>query len=148
MKKSFLVALCLLLCFIFSSCAVNDGGSLNVSETKDDSEILLIEQENVKVSFSGISKNVGIGEGIYLLVENSRDESIIVNILEVSLNDTMQPVIQPQMPLNIISAGKNAKQPFVFTNTEKLSGNTQFKIKVMDENYNEIFISDFVEVTF
>ena len=148
MKKIFYVFMCILLCFTFSSCGSNGENPSGTAETSSDSTVLLIEQEDVKVSYSGISPDVGIGEGIYLLVENSRTESIIVNIAEVSLNDTMQPVIQPQMPLHLTSPGKQSKQPFVFTNSKNLSGKAQFKIKILNENFEEIFVSDFVEVSF
>ncbi len=108
----------------------------------------LDSQENVKISFCGISPDIGIGEGIYLKVENSRSESIIVNIAEVSLNDTMQAVIQPQAPLHLTSPGKQSKQPFVFAKVTELSGKSQFKIKVLDENFKELFVTDFVEISF
>lgn len=148
MKRIFYVFTCILLCLVFSSCGSNSENSSSADEKNGDSAVLLIEQEDVKISYSGISPDVGIGEGIYLLVENSRTESIIVNIAEVSLNDTMQPVIQPQMPLHLTSPGKQSKQPFVFTNSKNLSGKAQFKIKVLNENFEEIFVSDFVEVSF
>lgn len=148
MKKFVSLFLCLVLCLICSACGVDSDNPSNVSESNNDSTTVLIDQENVKISYSGISPDVGIGEGIYLLVENSRTESIIVNIVEVSLNGVMQAVIQPQMPLHLTSPDKQSKQPFIFTNVKDLSGNTQFKIKVLNENFEEIFVSDFVEVSF
>lgn len=148
MKRIFHVFTYILLCLVFSSCGSNSENPSSADEKPGDSTVLLIEQEDVKISYSGISPDVGLGEGIYLLVENSRTESIIVNIAEVSLNDTMQPVIQPQMPLHLTSPGKQSKQPFVFTNAKNLSGKAQFKIKVLNENFEEIFVSDFVEVSF
>jgi len=147
-KKLISVFLCITLCLICSSCGGGSENPSNVSNSNDDSTVLLIDQENVKISYSGISPDIGVGEGIYLLVENSRTESIIVNIAEVSLNDTMQAVIQPQMPLHLTSPGKQSKQPFIFSNSKDLNGKAQFKIKVLNENFEEIFVSDFVEVTF
>ncbi len=148
MKKLFSLFLCLVLCLICSACVGGSEEPSNGSESNNDSTTLLIDQENVKISYNGISPDVGIGEGIYLLVENSRTESIIVNIAEVSLNDTMQAVIQPQMPLHLTSPGKQSKQPFVFSGVKDLNGKAQFKIKVMNENFKELFVSDFVEVSF
>lgn len=148
MKKLFSLFLCLVLCLICSACVGGSEEPSNGSESNNDSTTLLIDQENVKISYNGISPDVGIGEGIYLLVENSRTESIIVNIAEVSLNDTMQAVIQPQMPLHLTSPGKQSKQPFVFSGVKDLNGKAQFKIKVMNENFEELFVSDFVEVSF
>ncbi len=148
MKKLFSLFLCLVLCLICSACVGGSEEPSNGSESNNDSTTLLIDQENVKISYNGISPDVGIGEGIYLLVENSRTESIIVNIAEVSLNNTMQAVIQPQMPLHLTSAGKQSKQPFVFSGVKDLNGKAQFKIKVMNENFEELFVSDFVEISF
>ena len=148
MKKLFSLFLCLVLCLICSACVGGSEEPSNGSESNNDSTTLLIDQENVKISYNGISPDVGIGEGIYLLVENSRTESIIVNISEVSLNDTMQAVIQPQMPLHLTSPGKQSKQPFVFSGVKDLNGKAQFKIKVMNENFEELFVSDFVEISF
>ena len=148
MKKLFSLFLCLVLCLICSACVGGSEEPSNGSESNNDSTTLLIDQENVKISYNGISPDVGIGEGIYLLVENSRTESIIVNIAEVSLNDTMQAVIQPQMPLHLTSPGKQSKQPFVFSGVKDLNGKAQFKIKVMNENFEELFVSDFVEISF
>ena len=126
MKKILSLCLCVVLCFTFSACVSNNelnssdlGSNNEVQSSEADSNestiTLLLEKENVKISFSGISSDVGIGEGIYLLVENSRSESIIVNIAEVSLNDSMQAVIQPQMPLHLTSPGKKSNQPYVFS---------------------------------
>lgn len=148
MKKLFSLFLCLVLCLICSACVGGSEEPSNGSESNNDSTTLLIDQENVKISYNGISPDVGIGEGIYLLVENSRTESIIVNIAEVSLNDTMQAVIQPQMPLHLTSPGKQSKQPFVLSGVKDLNGKAQFKIKVMNENFEELFVSDFVEISF
>jgi len=148
MKKLFSLFLCLVLCLICSACVGGSEEPSNGSESNNDSTTLLIDQENVKISYNGIGPDVGIGEGIYLLVENSRTESIIVNIAEVSLNDTMQAVIQPQMPLHLTSSGKQSKQPFVFSGVKDLNGKAQFKIKVMNENFEELFVSDFVEISF
>ena len=148
MKKLFSLFLCLVLCLICSACVGGSEEPSNGSESNNDSTTLLIDQENVKISYNGISPDIGIGEGIYLLVENSRTESIIVNIAEVSLNDTMQAVIQPQMPLHLTSPSKQSKQPFVFSGVKDLNGKAQFKIKVMNENFEELFVSDFVEVSF
>ena len=148
MKRFLSLFLCIVLGLMCVACTVDNETPANTSNSNTDSTTLLIDQENVKISFSGTSPDIGVGEGIYLLVENSRTESIIVNIAEVSLNDVMQPVIQPQMPLHLTSPSKQSKQPFVFTNIEDLSGKAQFKIKVLNENYEEIFVSDFVEVSF
>ena len=148
MKKLFSLFLCLVLCLICSACVGGSEEPSNGSESNNDSTTLLIDQENVKISYNGISPDVGIGERLYLLVENSRTESIIVNIAEVSLNDTMQAVIQPQMPLHLTSPGKQSKQPFVFSGVKDLNGKAQFKIKVMNENFEELFVSDFVEISF
>ena len=149
MKKFLSLFLCIVLCFACSACGVDNETSQNDSNSNaDTTSTLLIDQENVKISYNGISPDVGIGEGIYLLVENSRTESIIVNIAEVSLNDTMQAVIQPQMPLHLTSPGKQSKQPFVFSGVKDLNGKAQFKIKVMNENFEELFVSNFVEVSF
>ena len=143
MKKIVSLCLCLVLCMVCSACE-SQSNNLEDSNTTT----LLLDKDNVKISFCGISPDIGIGEGIYLLVENARTESIIVNITEVSLNDVMQAVIQPQMPLHLTSPGKQSKQPFIFSNVEDLTGNAQFKIKVLNENFEEIFVSDFVEVSF
>ena len=141
--------MCIVLCFVCSACGVDNETPQNDSNSDaDTTSTLLIDQEDVKVSFSGISPDIGIGEGIYLLVENSRSESIIVNITEVSFNDVMQAVIQPQMPLHLTSPGKQSKQPFVFSGVKDLNGKAQFKIIVMNENFEELFVSDFVEVSF
>ena len=148
MKKLFSLFLCLVLCLTCSACVGGSEEPSNGSESNNDSTTLLIDQENVKISYNGISPDAGIGEGIYLFVENSRTESVIVNISEVSLNDTMQAVIQPQMPLHLTSPNKQSKQLFVFTNVKDLNGKAQFKIKVLNENFQEIFVSDFVEVSF
>ena len=148
MKKILSLLLCIALCLICSSCSVDNDSSQNNSNSNAVSATLLIDKENVKISFCGTSPDIGVGEGIYLLVENSRNESIIVNIAEVSLNDVMQAVIQPQMPLHLTSPGKQSKQPFVFANVKDLNGKAQFKIKILNENFEEIFVSDFVEVSF
>ncbi len=147
-KKFLSFFLCIVLCLVCSACGDYSENQSNISSSDTNSTIELINQENVKISFSGTSKDIGIGEGIYLLVENSRSESIIVNIIEVSLNDIMQSVIQPQMPLHLTSPGKKSTQPYVFTNIKDLNGKAQFKIKVMNENFEELFVSDFVEVSF
>ena len=60
----------------------------------------------------------------------------------------MKGVIQPQMPLHLTSPGKKSNQPYVFTNTKIKGCNAQFKIKILNENFEEIFTSDFVEVSF
>ncbi len=149
MKKFLSLFLCIVLCFACSACGVDNETSQNDSNSNaDTTSTLLIDQEDVKISFCGISPDIGVGEGIYLLVENSRTESIIVNITEVSFNDVMQAVIQPQMPLHLTSPGKQSKQPFVFSGVKDLNGKAQFKIKVMNENFKELFVSDFVEVSF
>ena len=106
MKRLLLFLLCVVLCLVCSSCGISIDGYQEDSNTNASSTILLFDQENVKISFCGISPDVGVGEGIYLLIENLRSESIIVNIAEVSLNDVMQAVIQPQMPLHLTSPGK------------------------------------------
>ncbi len=147
MKRFLSVFVCIVLCLICTACEVDIENTSNISKSDNDSTVLLIDEENVKISYSGISPDIGIGEGIYLLVENSRAESIIVNIAEVSLNDVMQTVIQPQMPLHLTSPNKKSKQTFVFTNVKDLAGKTEFKIRVLNENYQEIFVSDFVEVS-
>lgn len=147
MRKLVSIILCFILAFAFSGCTVDDKNSSNIENTDSKSEIFLVDQENVKISFSGVSSDIGIGEGICLLVENSRSESIIISVSEVSLNDVMQTVIQPQMPLNLTSPGKESTQTFVFPNT-KIEGNkAQFKIHVLNENYEEIFATQFIEVS-
>lgn len=148
MKRFFCVLMCMVLCLICSSCNFETTNPLPVSKSNDESVTLLIKQKKVKISYEGISSDVGIGEGIILLVENNRKESIIVNIVEVSLNGVMQAVIQLQMPLHLTSSNKKSNQPFVFSNIEKLTGEAQFKIKVMNEDFKEIFTSDFVKVSF
>ncbi len=148
MKKFLSLFLCAVLCLICMSCGVDSNSTQNNSNSDTVSTTLLIDQENVKISFGGTSPDSGIGKGIYLLVENSRTESIIVHITEVSLNDVMQAVIQPQMPLHLTSPGKQSKQPYIFTNIKDLSGTAQFKIEVLNENFEEIFVSDFVDVSF
>lgn len=152
MKKILSLFLCVVLCFCFSACGSDVGSGTTDSNTDNKTtvsdNILLLEQENVKISYCGISPDIGIGEGIYLLVENSRTESIIVQIAEVSLNDTMQAVIQPQMPLHLTSPDKQSKNAYVFTNVANLEGQAQFKIVVRDEGFKEIFTSDFVEISF
>ena len=52
------------------------------------------------------------------------------------------------MPLHLTSPGKKSNQPYVFTNTKIKGCNAQFKIKILNENFEEIFTSDFVEVSF
>lgn len=149
MKKFLSLFLCIVLCFACSACGtVNETSSGDSNSDADTTSTLLIDQESIKISFCGISPDIGVGEGIYLLVENPRAESVIVNITEVSFNDVMQAVIQPQMPLHLTSPGKQSKQLFVFSGVKDLTGKAQFKIKVMNENYKELFVSDFVEISF
>ena len=149
MKKMLSLLLCVVFCILCASCGDGESQSnTNSSDSVSVSVIELLNQEDVKISFSGTSKDIGVGAGICLFVENYRTESIVVNIAEVSFNDVMQTVIQPQMPLHLTSPSKKSTQTFIFTNTKELSGKAQFKIRVMTEKYEEIFVSDFVEVTF
>lgn len=66
---------------------------------------------------------------------------------DVSYNDTISAVIQPQMPLNIISSGKKSTQAFVFSNQKFSGGKVQFKFCILNEDYNELFTTDFLEIT-
>ena len=146
MKKILSLFLCLIFCVMCSACSGDNVNFVDDTTTPTNSTLLLVEQENVKISFTGVSDDIGVGEGLLLLIENSRNESIIVNITEVSLNDVMQTVIQPQMPMHLTSSGKKSTQPFIFANAKIKGAKTQFKIKVMNENFEEIFETDFVEV--
>ena len=67
MKKFLSLFLCIVLCFACSACGVDNETSQNDSNSNaDTTSTLLIDQENVKISYNGISPDVGIGEGIYL----------------------------------------------------------------------------------
>lgn len=137
----------LVLTFSLTACnSVDTSPSKN--DTSDNTKpTLIFDKKNVKISFKEIAPDIGVGEGISLLIENSRPESIIVNISEVFIDDTMQKVIQPQMPFNVTSPEKNSIQTFVFPNT-KIDGNTiQFKARILDEHYKEIFVSDFLKIS-
>lgn len=147
MKKLLAIILAAMMMLSMAGCVAEIDTTDNAN-SNDKPTVLLLDQENVKISFSGIGKDIGIGESMILLVENFRSESIIVNISEVSLNGVMKGVIQPQMPLHLTSPGKKSNQPYTFTNTKIEGSNAQFKIKILDENFEEIFVSDFVEVSF
>ena len=64
MKKLLSLLLCITLCLICSSCGVDNDNSQNDSNSDAISTTLLIDQENVKISFCGISPDIGVGEGI------------------------------------------------------------------------------------
>lgn len=88
MKKILSLFLCLIFCLMCSACS-DENVNFDDDTTTTNSALFLVEQENVKISFTGVSDDIGVGEGLLLLIENSRNESIIVNISEVSLNDVM-----------------------------------------------------------
>ena len=84
MKKLLAIILAAMMMLSMVACVFEDESTDNDTNSVDESKILLIDEENVKISFSGIGKDIGIGESMILLVENFRSESIIVNISEVS----------------------------------------------------------------
>ena len=160
MKRILLLLLTLVLTFSFVACddALNESESNDVSWNDSGEEssnlgsaakdpVLVFDAENVKIYYSGITPDLGVGEGLSFLVENSRSESIIVNMSEASYNDVMAAVIQPQAPLHITSSGKKSKQAFVFANQKLDGGTVQFKFLIMDENFKEIVTTDFLEIT-
>ncbi len=146
MKKVFVLLFALVLAFPFAACGVLGGESSDSGSNNNDS-VLVYDAENIKIYYSGTTKDIGIGEGLAFLVENSRPESIIVNMSDASYNDTMSTVIQPQMPLNVITSGKKSTQAFVFSNQKFDGGKVQFKFCILNENYNELFTTDFLEIT-
>lgn len=150
MKKILALLLTLLLAFSFAACDASldtSSDSSGDSSTKSNEPVVVFDSENIKISYTGIVADYGVGEGLGFSVENSRSESIIVNMVDASYNDTMSAVIQPQVPLNVIIAGKKAEQPFVFSNKKFNGGKVQFKFRVLDENYKELFTTDFLEIT-
>lgn len=50
------------------------------------------------------------------------------------------------MPMHLTSPSKKSTQPFIFANAKIKGGKAQFKIKVMNEKFEEIFETDFIEV--
>ena len=146
MKKIFALLFALVLTFSFASCG-DLGDESNNSESGKKDAVLVYDAKNVKIYYTGISADLGVGEGLAFSVENSRSESIIVNMSDASYNDTMSAVIQPQMPLNIISSGKKSTQAFVFSNQKFSGGKVQFKFRILNEDYNELFTTDFLEIT-
>lgn len=129
----------------------SDISSESSSKTSDETKVLLVENEDVKISLEGLSSRkelFEVGEGIKFLVENLRSESIIISVSEVSVNDMMKTVIQPQMPNNIISAGKSSIQTIIFQDAELENAVVELKFHVLNENYKEISVTDFIIIDF
>ena len=128
----------------------NDDTKTNTSSTKTKTtqaskkDDALANQNKVKISLKGIkSKSAlfGVGEGLELLVENSRSENIIITVSEVSVDGTMQTVIQPQMPLNETAAGKNSVQTIIFPEAKLEGSKVSLKIHVKNTSYGDIFVT-------
>ena len=145
MKKVLSLFLCIVLCLLCAACA---GGNGNPTDNSQPVSTALLNQKGIKVTFDSICPDGGIGEGINLVVENSRNDNINIHIVEVSLNGASQTVVQPQMPACITAAGSQSTQSFVFAGADQLSGKAQFKIKVLNENFGNILMTGFVEISF
>ena len=145
MKK--ILALLLTLALTFSFAACGEGGSSGSSGAGSNEPALVYDAENVKIHYTGITTDLGIGEGLAFSVENSRSESIIVYMEEASYNDTMATVIQSQMPINLTPSGKKSKQAYIFTNQKFEGGKVQFKFRVLNEDFHELFTTDILEIT-
>ena len=144
MKKILALLLTLLLALSFAACDASldtSSDSSGDSSTKSNEPVVVFDSENIKISYTGIVADYGVGEGLGFSVENSRSESIIVNMVDASYNDTMSAVIQPQVPLNVIIAGKKAEQPFVFQirslTVERFSLNSVCWMKIT-KNYSPL----------
>lgn len=147
MKKIFVLLFALVITFSFAACDDLDDNVSNNFKSSNKDSVLVYDAENVKIYYTGTTEDFGVGEGLAFLVENSRSENIIVNMSEASYNDTMSAIIQPQMPLNIITSGKKSTQTFVFSNQKFNGGRVQFKFLILNENFNELFTTDFLEIT-
>lgn len=151
MKKLLGLMLALAMIIIcFSGCDDLSGTSKDIPSSSS-SKVLLIEKDEVKISVEGLSSKkelLGVGEGIKFLVENLRSEGVIISVSEVSVNSVMKTVIQPQMPNNITSAGKSSTQTIIFQDAQLESAEVELKIHVLDEDFKEIFVTDFITINF
>ena len=111
----------------------------------------LVNQNGVKISVEGIKSKAelfGVGEGLAFLVENSSASDIIITVSAASVNDMMKTVIQPQMPLNVTSAGKKSVQTIVFPDAQLEGAEVALKIHVSDSDFNELFVTDSITIQF
>lgn len=111
----------------------------------------LVDKDGVKISVEGLKSKAelfGVGEGIAFLVENSRTDGVIISVSEASVNGMMKTVIQPQMPLNVTSAGKKSVQTFVFPDAQLDGAEVALKIHVLDADYKELFVTNSMTIQF
>lgn len=146
MKRILSLVVIFVLIFSFAACS-DLGDETGNSESDNKDSVLVYDADNIKIYYTGTSMDLGIGEGLTFLVENSRSESIIVYMEEASYNDVMANVIQSQMPRNLTTSGKKSTQVFIFSNQKFKGGKVQFKFRVLNENYTKIFTTDFLEIT-
>jgi len=114
------------------------AGASTTQSTSSKQSSLIVDQNNVKISVKSTSKTFGF-EMLNLQVENNSSKDVIVQISDVSVNNAMTVVIQPQSPLHITASGKNSVLPFNFASTKLKGATVEFNVEVRDENFNMLF---------
>ena len=127
----------------------NENGSQNTAK-----EQLLYEDENVKVSFIELYEEPSLPGNAYLRlkVENKSDKTVTVSLKDSYVNDMAQ-MMGTGVPIKL-APGKSSQQPFFFgygnlgiTTKDEIT-KIEFKVWLMDDNYNTVVETESLVVEF
>ncbi len=118
------------------------------SKTEASTEQVLINDSFVKVTYVKIGNVSGVENVTYLtlLIENKSNKKINV-LLDDLYVDNVQKFSMRSGLINDIEPGKSAKDTFSLLDTVLDDvGTVEFKVNVLDENYNSLETTDAVKV--
>ena len=164
--KKFLVMLMVFGVLLLSGCVSTDdstggsnGGDSNTpnndSSQGNNEVVVLVDNENVKISFIELYEEPSLPGNAYLRlkVENKTDKTVMVSLKESYVNDTAQ-MMGTGVPI-VLAPGKSSQQPFFFgygnlgiTSKDEIA-KIEFKVWLMDnDNFDTVVETDSLVVDF
>ena len=148
--KVLMVVLCVML--VMCGCSPETSTDVStdnaVTESQESMEQVLIDNDNVKVTFKELYEEDSVPDTCYvrLDVENKSGKKVTVYPEETYVND-MAAMLCSGVPM-VLDVDKSSQTPFFFTyknlnikskdEIEKI----EFKLRLEDEDYNSVFESD------
>lgn len=143
MKK---ITFALIFIIIFTLCACSSETLVEESKKEQIAEIVLLDDEIIKVSFMKLFEEDTVKGTSYLQfkVENKTDNTITVCATDCYVNDT-QTQIGSGVPMTI-DGGKNSENPFIVFSELDTIEKLEIRLMILDENFSEIETTDSISV--